>query len=331
MFELNSKLCVGINHNRKTSLISTMMFFYIISMSAQIFCGDLDGTSCDNCPKYSVGMNPDLMVDCGGGIQMILLIDESNSIWNTGVEQNVADGVNAFLQSLACSSVNISIIEFGSVANFVVQNYTPVGDVVSGMEDYFNGIPFNGQIYSPNPGGLGGTNWQAALLQASSISPAHMVLLLTDGVPTTYTPYSDFPQSSYDYCGNGTTTQAAEIYNSVQLANVIKLQGTHMFVMGVGPVNTDYIADISGTDEFGEENSIATADYFFEDSFDSFIDSFAEVASSLCPLVDSIEGSTICQGNANGTISLNINIQATGPFSISINDTASFVTNGYNT
>lgn len=329
MLKLISKLCLEINLNRKTSLILLMMFFLVSHIQAQIFCGDLEGTSCDNCPKYSVGVNPDLMVDCGSGIQMILLIDESNSIWNSGVEQDVADGVNAFLQSLACSSVDIAIIEFGSVANFVVQNYTPVGDVVSGMEDYFNGIPFNSQIYSPNPGGLGGTNWQAALLQANTFLSADMVLLLTDGVPTTYTPFSDFPQSSYDYCGNGTTTQAAEIYNSVQLANAIKLQGTHMFVMGVGPVNTDFIADISGTDEFGEEHSIITADYFFEESFDSFIDSFAEVAQSLCPLVDSVEGSTICEGNTDGTISININIQATGPFSISINNNPSIVTSEY--
>jgi len=329
MLKLILKLCNVINLNRKVSLILLMMLSFISYIPAQIFCGDLEGTSCDNCPEYSVGINPDLMVDCGSGIQMILLIDESNSIWNSGVEQDVADGVNAFLQSLACSSVNIAIIEFGSVANFVVQTYTPVGDIVSGMEDYFNGIPFNGQIYSPNPGGLGGTNWQAALLQANTVPTADMVLLLTDGVPTTYTPFPNFPQSSYDYCGNGTTTQAAEIYNSVQLANAIKLQGTHMFVMGVGPVNTDYIAGISGGDEFGEEHSILTADYFFEESFDSFIDSFAEVANSLCPLVDDIEGSTICEGSLDGTISININEQAVGPFSVTIDENLPMIISDY--
>ena len=329
MLELISKLSNGMNLNKKTSLISLMMFFSISFLSAQVFCGDLEGTSCDNCPEYSVNINPDLMVDCGSGIQMILLIDESNSIWNSGVEQDVADGVNAFLQSLACSSVDIAIIEFGSVANFVVQNYTPIGTVVSGMEDYFNGIPFNDQIYSPNPGGLGGTNWQAALLQANAIPSADMVLLLTDGVPTTYTPVSEFPQSSFDYCGNGTSTQAAEIYNSVQLANALKLQGTHMFVMGVGPVNTDYIADISGFDEFGDEHSIATADYFFEESFDSFIDSFADVANSLCPLVNRVEGSTICEGSLDGTISLYINEQAVGPFSITIDDNLLMISNDH--
>src|SRR5690606_28891182 len=142
-------------------------------------------------------------------------------------------------------------------------------------------------------------------------------------------PDAAFPESSFDYCGDGTTTQEAEIYNPVQLANNIKNQGSHMFVMGVGDVNTNYIVDISGPDEFGEEFSIDTADYFFEDDFSSFIDSFVEVATSFCPLIGSIDTSNSCEGSANGSMVINLNTNIAGPFSFSLNDNPSQITDNH--
>ena len=149
-----------------------VIFFSGVAHAQLTFCEDIIGFDCSSCPDYSVTPNPDLLVSCENSINMILLIDESNSIWISGVQQEVADGVNAFLGELECSSVNIAIIEFGSVANYIVESYTPVSDVIQGMEGYFNNMPFNGQIYAPNLGGLGATNWQASLLQTNLLPTA---------------------------------------------------------------------------------------------------------------------------------------------------------------
>ena len=306
-----------------------VILFSGVAHAQLTFCEDIIGFDCSSCPDYSVTPNPDLLVSCENSINMILLIDESNSIWISGVQEEVADGVNAFLGELECSSVNIAIIEFGSVANYIVESYTPVSDVIQGMEGYFNNMAFNGQIYAPNLGGLGATNWQASLLQTNLLPTADLVLMLTDGVPTAYTPDATMPESSFDFCGSGNSTQQAEIYNSVQLANTIKQAGSHMFVMGVGAVNTDYIADISGEDVFGDGQTIATADYFFDEGFGNFAENFAILANSLCPVIIDTEASSACEGQANGTISLQLSPNATGPFSIVVNDEAPFITDSY--
>lgn len=320
--------------DRNFSIINTIQFLFIVfSVSftqGQTFCEDILGSDCNNCPDYKVFTNPDLMVSCESSINAILLIDESNSIGNSNAEQDVQDGVSAFLQELECSDVNVAIIEFGSAANYIVPTYTPVSSVIEGMNNYFNGIPYNNQTYNPNQGVFGATNWQAGFLQANALPPADLLLMLTDGVPTAFTPDANLPASSFDFCGSGNSTQEAELYNAVQVANEIKSEGTHIFILGVGTVSGDLLANISDDDIYGEGQTIATADYFIDQGFGTLSECFASLANSLCPIVDNIQGSTICEGDNNGIISISISGDATAPFYIAINGNEPIVTNNYN-
>ncbi|MCK8481229.1 vWA domain-containing protein, partial [Psychroserpens algicola] len=287
--------------------------------SAQTFCEDIPGRSCDDCPSYSVTANPDLTVSCDQPIDVILIIDESNSIGNANAEDDVELGVNTFLQELECTPVRVAIIEFGSRANFVVNSYTPVANVTAGMSNYFNGTAYNGQTYNPDQGNLGGTNWQAALVRANSLPTADLVLMFTDGVPTAYSPDATgtLPANNYSFCGDGSDTEEAEIYNAVQMANILKANGSHMFILGVGGVDASLMNDISDTDEYGPTETIATADYYIDPNFSTLADCFASLANSICPIPAEVEGSTICESDTNGTISVTITAGAVGPFDIS--------------
>lgn len=203
-------------------LFLALLFLGFNISQAQTYCEDIPGRDCDDCPNFSVDNNPDLGVSCQETINVILILDESNSIGNANAENQVRDGVLAFLQELECTPVNVAIIEFGSVANYIVGSYTPVSNVVGGMTNYFAGISYNGQTYNPDQGNLGGTNWQAALLRANALPAADLLLMFTDGQPTTYSPNANNPGSSYDFCDSGATTEEAEIYNAAILANIIK-------------------------------------------------------------------------------------------------------------
>jgi hypothetical protein len=298
-----------------------LLFFilYSINSQSQTFCNDFEGTSCDNCPPYSVFPNPNLTVSCEGNINVILVIDESNSIGIAGSQGDVQEGVEAFLQELECTPVNVAIIEFGSVANYIVESYTPVADVIAGMTNYFNGTGFNGQTYNPNQGSLGGTNWQAALMRANSLHTADLLLMFTDGVPTAYSPDANSPGSSYDFCGSGNTSQQTEIYNAVQLANTIKSNGTHMFILGVGSINSNLMNAISGNDQYGLSETIATADYYIDPNFDTLSECFASLANSLCPIGATDSVSYICYGETEGTITIDLADNVQAPYTFTLN------------
>ncbi|MEM5566848.1 VWA domain-containing protein, partial [Psychroserpens sp. AS72] len=303
----------------KRSLLFAILSFSFFMTSAQTFCEDISGRDCDNCPNYTVTANPDLTVSCDQPIDVILIIDESNSIGNENAEGDVQLGVETFLQELECTPVRVAIIEFGSRATFVVNSYTPVASVTAGMSNYFNGITYNGQTYDPDQGNLGGTNWQAALVRANSLPTADLVLMFTDGVPTTYSPDATgtVPGNDYSFCDDGSTTQEAEIYNAVQMANILKAKGSHMFILGVGDVDASLMNDISDTDQYGPTQTIATADYYVDPNFSTLAHCFASLANSICPIPAEVDGSTICATDSNGTISVTINPGAVGPFDVS--------------
>ncbi|MGJ8594028.1 MAG: vWA domain-containing protein, partial [Aquaticitalea sp.] len=283
------------------------------------FCEDMAGSSCSSCPTFTVTDNPDLGVSCQETIDVILILDESNSIGTANAQNQVRDGVLAFLQELECSPVNVAIIEFGSVANYVVSTYTPTANVRTGMTNYFAGTAYNGQTYNPSQGNLGGTNWQAALLRANALPAADLLLMFTDGQPTTYTPDHTLPGSSYDFCGDGASTQPAETYNAAVLANVIKGKGTHMFVLGVGNAIAGSIPSISGNDVYNSSiNSIATSDYEIDANINNIAACFRNLAKSLCPIIVDIDGSSICEDASNGTIDVSLATLATGPFTVTV-------------
>ncbi|MGF1556667.1 vWA domain-containing protein, partial [Paucihalobacter sp.] len=329
------KLCV-----KAIGFFTILLFLGIGQIQAQTFCpSGTPGNNCNSCPDYSVSNNPNLTVACQDNLNITIIIDESNSL--AGSQNLVRDGVLALLQNLECNNVNVALIEFGSVSDYVIPSYTPVTPtLIASVNNYFNGIALNGQTYTvPQPNNvLGGTNWQAALIRANALPTADLVFMITDGVPTTYTVNANQPGSSYDFCGNGSTTEEAEIYNPVQLANAIKAKGSKMFILGVGSdLSLSLIQDISGNTQFdpnsgGNAGSVATSDYAVANNINDLGDSLASLSANLCPLVTELVATPVCgEGASNGTITVNITTNADAPYTITINEGTPIVTNNAQT
>ncbi|WP_211217375.1 malectin domain-containing carbohydrate-binding protein, partial [Neolewinella persica] len=344
----------NISHSRVSArqtarqFITLICFLLIASspLAAQLACPNDVGSSCNNCPNYSTSSNPDLIANCQTSLTIAIVIDESNSI--EGFEAEVKAGVLAFLNELTCTNAQAAVIEFGSISRYVVDSYTPVSDLVGGMQNYFDGTgtnagPFNNQIYTIPPDGnsnRGGTNWQAALTNVDNLPAPDLVLFFTDGNPTTYLEDpADGPSDpgNYDFCGFGGSTQEAEIYNAVQLANKIKGEGSHMFILGVGNVAASNIHDISETlgnggaaydpNGTGDETQIATADFALEPDFDALQECLANFANNLCPLIVECASTNPCLGESEGTLTIGIASDANAPYTIVINNGTPIITN----
>ncbi|MCP4089458.1 MAG: VWA domain-containing protein, partial [Gammaproteobacteria bacterium] len=285
-------------------------------------------TDCSGCDSYTVVNNDQLTAECQSSLNMVLIIDESGSI--SGSEVALVDsGVTAFLADLSCTDASIAIIEFGTNADYVVDTYTPVADVQDGMEDYFDGVVntsgnFTGQTYKD---ANYGTNWHAAMVLADNLSPRpDLVLFFTDGDPTMYCPIASQPLTSYSTCGSGTSTQPPEIYNPVMVANSMKEEGTHMFILGVGTIGSSSISRIqaiSGTTAFnsagsGDAANVATADYAITSNFNDMQASLQEFVANLCPFLTSCDPTHTCDGSSDGTITVDFADDATTPFFVSL-------------
>ncbi|HXR82111.1 MAG TPA: vWA domain-containing protein, partial [Saprospiraceae bacterium] len=185
-------------------------------------CG-ADPSACGVCYLPSPAANPTPSIGCYA-MSIAFVLDESGSIGSNA--SDVEDGVLAFLNALNGQDAQVALIEFDDLAT-VVNGYTVVNQTyIDAIEGYFNGAPYNGQTYSPG----GSTNWHDAMKKVDALTPPDVVIFFTDGVPTAWTNLSN----NADYCGDGSTTQTPEIVNPVKLANKIKGEGTHMFMLGVG-------------------------------------------------------------------------------------------------
>ncbi|MEO6130750.1 MAG: SdrD B-like domain-containing protein [Saprospiraceae bacterium] len=228
-------------------------------------------TTCGDCFLPAPFKNPDLDSGCYQ-IKLIFILDESGSIG--GNETDVKNGVLAFLNALNGQDIQAALIEFSSLAT-VVNTYTTINDnYIANVTNYFNGIPFNGQIYFPN----GGTNWHDAMIKADAMATADLILFFTDGEPTVWTMANG--QSSD--CGGPGSTQPPEIVNPVKLANKLKAEGTHMFMLGVGGgINILNLERMSGFTKYQSGlNTMGTSDYS--------IGNFATLATELQNFVDEL-------------------------------------------
>ncbi|MDQ3015617.1 MAG: VWA domain-containing protein, partial [Bacteroidota bacterium] len=191
-------------------------------------CTDCSGnqTTCGNCFMPEPYQNPAVESGCFE-MRLIFVLDESGSIGsNAGL---VESGVMAFLNAMNGQQVQMALIEFSNEAR-IVTNYTLIDlTLINAIQGYFDGIPYNGQTYNPaNSGGSGnGTNWHDAMIKADAMLNPDFLFFFTDGVPTGW-------NTTWNDCGNGGSTQTPEIVNPVKLANKIKSEETHMFMLGVG-------------------------------------------------------------------------------------------------
>ena len=248
-----------------------------------------DFSFCDNCSSAtgdcaipSVATNPDLDAACTD-LQLAFVLDESGSIG--GSEGDVEAGTMAFLSSLIGTGAEIAIIEFSVSANLVTNGYELVTPAfVNNVQGYFDGTPYNGQVYATG----GNTNWQSAMLEiydlldAPDLDTADMVLFFTDGNPTSYSTGSD-GSGATSSCSGGGSTESPEIVNPMKLANYFKeYLGTHMFMLGVGGVNTVNLERMSGPVQWQVGvNEITEADFALE-SFEALAECLAQFAFELC-------------------------------------------------
>ncbi len=268
---------------------------YYVRSSEQVDCGGLCATvsvsACNNinnmnlCTNCTANMavcgdcllpypatNPDLDSGCYA-MKIAFVLDESGSIGANAVD--VKNGVLAFLNALNGQDAQVALIEFSSLAT-IVNNYTTVNlGYIGSITGYFNGVPYNGQTYSPN----GGTNWHDAMIKVDGLNPPpDMVLFFTDGVPTVWTQANGTASD----CGNGGGTDPPEIVNPVKIANKVKGEGTHMFMLGVGNgINETNLQYMSGFDKYVVGvNTLGTSDYS--------IGNFANLAADLEAFIEEL-------------------------------------------
>ncbi len=286
------------------------------ALSAQItYCTNCSGTTgaCAN-PTTNPNNNPDLMAACGE-LDIVFVVDESNSI-NTAAEQAaVRQGTLSFLNSLSCTGSRVAMVEFATTAR-IVNNYREVdNDYVSDVTDYFDGTNnsgVNNENFRDVSGNSGGTNWQAAMLAVDEFTTPDIILFFTDGVPTAYsTGQNPTKNSATTFCGSGNSTQRPEIANPVKLANKLKAEGAHMFMLGVGntpaDVNVPTLQQMSGNDELipNTGDTLGTSDYIVED-FSGLAQCLVDLVSDICPFDSDVDSNNVCSGElGSATITVN--------------------------
>ncbi|MGB4849007.1 MAG: HYR domain-containing protein [Saprospiraceae bacterium] len=277
------------------------------------FCLNCDGSGAA-CVNPGTINNPDFSALCTG-FTIALVLDESGSL--QGYQNEMENATMNFLNSLNCTGASVAIIEFNAQARFLVDDYTPVDDnYVTAAQSYFDDIPvpfMDNEIYQPDAyiSDLQGTNWEAGMLAVDAIPfTPDLIIFLTDGVPTGYsTDANPTYNGPYDYCGDGTTTQTPEIVNPVKIANKLKVEGAHMFMVGVGNATLSTLQQMAGTTEFVVgTNGIGNSDYSTS-NFSDLAQGLAEVVENLCPFAAEVVSQSICIGGTNGSVSITVPTQ----------------------
>jgi hypothetical protein len=202
--------------------------------------------------------NPNLPPKCG--INVMLVLDESGSIAQSGATQAVRDATRAFLNALKGTGSDVSIVDFSTQAQRPVP-YTTVTDAT--MASVFN--PYINNQYNPN----GWTNWEDAFHEvkvANDAGPvADLVVFITDGDPTARNT------DSGGVVDNLTEGEVEAMRRAQKEADLVKGQGSHVFALGVGAAVTKETSErrltaVSGFDEFPGA-SFEVADYTLVEIF----------------------------------------------------------------
>lgn len=236
-------------------------------------------------------------------LRVIFVLDESGSIAISGATQAVKDGVSTLGNALLNSGATLQIIEFSTTSSVVNLGLNTVNETyLSRLNDYL-GAGYNGQNYNP----VGATNWDDALRDVE-VSPADLVIFFTDGFPTAYIG----PDGNPIVQGGAATFQAA-LDAAVTRANIVKSQGKHMFVVGVGPgIDLPNIQAISGPDRFGGPVSVLTAD-FTTPPYEELAANLAAAVNAICgtelTVNKTASNSGVCAGE---TVTLTTTVTNTG-------------------
>jgi Mg-chelatase subunit ChlD len=190
--------------------------------------------------------NPDLTKACG--LDVLMIIDSSGSIGDSGATDEVQDAFRAFVASLKNTGSRMSVVQFSTVATLpsiggaAAGTYVTIDNTTEGdFEDYIDG-------YDPD----GWTNWEDALRVGRYFAPRpsavipHLVVFLTDGDPTASIRIDRVTQQEYETKVplNSSSGSAGEVWTNqnsgvavtpaIPNANALKAEGSHMLALGVG-------------------------------------------------------------------------------------------------
>ncbi|MES2848739.1 MAG: hypothetical protein V4685_06760, partial [Bacteroidota bacterium] len=219
-------------------------------------------------------------------LRVVFVLDESGSIGGSEIT-SVETGTLALANALLNSGATLRLVEFNTRSTIVDLGGTEVNSgFITNLTSYLGG-GFGGQNYNPVSSGdcTGWTNWQDALEDVAALD-ADLVIFFTDGNPTAYNVASGGDCFSTVNTGVTQDNISDALDPAVTQANIVKGQGKHMFIVGVGSdLNLDNIKAISGTDAFDADHDILTADYTTPP--------FAQLAANLTAAVNSICGTEL--------------------------------------
>jgi uncharacterized repeat protein (TIGR01451 family) len=223
------------------------------------------------------GPNKDLPPRCG--IDVMLVLDESGSIEDADATDAVRNATRAFLDALSGTGASVSIIDFSTTAKQQVDYTTVTSESITNT--------FNPYIDNEIPGGYnpsGWTNWEDAFdkvhqANATGGTLADLVVFITDGDPTA--------RNTDNGPKTGITAGAVEALQPAwEEANRVKLQGSHVFALGVGsavtkPTSARRLTAVSGFDQFPQK-AFEVADYTLVEDFDDLAAALRQIAIALC-------------------------------------------------
>ena len=242
------------------------------------------------------GNNPNLAERCG--INLMLVLDESGSIASSGATGAVRNATKAFLGALSGTGSKVSIVDFSTSAARPI-GYTTVtaSSISQTFTPYIDNTNPGGPGYNPS----GWTNWEAAFDEVGKANgqgtKADLVVFMTDGDPTARNSNSGGAPLTGLTEGDVTALQRAE-----QESNEVKLQGSHVFALGVGEAvsnrrSANRLTAISGFEQY-PGNPFGESDFTLEDDFDQLAAALRQIVLELCEssvtvtkLVDEGDGS----------------------------------------
>lgn len=249
------------------------------------------------CFESDIADNPPLSTTCP--TKVLLLLDESGSIESSGATASIESAVFALVSELANGEADMAFIEFESSARPVSlggsSSFQPVdATFLANVNSYLTGASSlpnlstgNSNPQDPNsytPGEdvdafIGATNWEDALLEASIVGGADIVIVLTDGNPTFYN------DPIAGGTGEGNILDMTALVKARDAANSLKVGGSHLFFIGLGDVLTQPLIESSGNQDYisgSNTNFFSTSDYFnLDQACSSVISCMTEIANHI--------------------------------------------------
>lgn len=270
-----------------------------------------------NINAQTPAVNPNLSPACP--MNIIFIMDESGSIAGYGngtsnVSQQVRNAAASAINALIGSNSKLTIVEFntrarraivGGTTAYQTLDASSAGSFLSYVSD--NNTAAESTHYDPEDY-LSNTvnaftNWEEALMLVQGINNtegvAQLILFFTDGFPTAYINSSGGVTQ-----GSSSAIKAQALAEAVGAANVVKGQGSHIFVIGLpNPILPETnVQQISGTDRYPDlQNDFTKADYSISSPV-SLENDLRNIALLICRadlrLSKTISTQTSCPGSA---------------------------------